>query len=248
VIVPVLPALTAASPYVDGRAAGTLDCRLEAYRTNADAVPEMNGDMVPEIVSTRAEYEQRILKPLYRAIEPHDPEHILQYDWLNARGVIARFDRSALEIRVMDTQECPQMDVGIAALVTDLAQWLYERRFIRAGSQTQLPTKMLAGILMQCVRDADRARIDEPEFLEIFGLTRRQCDAASLWSTIAERLDRENTRHARFWRAPVDFALSRGPLARRLLRAVGPRPDRTALHELYAALCAALAGGRPFNP
>ena len=39
-----------------------------------------------------------------------------------------------------------------------------------------------------------------------------------------------------------------GPLARRPLRAIGPRPDRAALHELYTALCNALASGTPFDP
>jgi hypothetical protein len=42
--------------------------------------------------------------------------------------------------------------------------------------------------------------------------------------------------------------LTRGPLARRLLRAVGPRPSRGALHELYTALADALQAGTPFDP
>ena len=248
VIVPILPALSAASPYVEGRATGILDQRMDAYRRNADAVPEMNGSIVPEIVFRRDDYERQILKPLYAAISPHDPRGVLQHEWLNARGVIPRFDRSALEIRVMDAQECPQMDVGYAAVVIDLSQSLCEREFSRAAAQRQLPTRMLADVFVRCVHEADGAKIDSPDFLELFGMKRGSCEAASLWAFIAERLERENTRYAAVWRAPLEFTLTRGPLARRLLRAVGPRPSHGALHELYSALCDALDAGRPFDP
>jgi gamma-glutamyl:cysteine ligase YbdK (ATP-grasp superfamily) len=248
VIAPILPAIAAASPFAEGRDQEALDHRMEVYRTNADAVPELNGDLVPDIVASRAEYERVVLQPLYRSIAPHDPDGVLQHEWLNARTVIARFDRQALEIRVMDTQECPAADVAFAALVFDLAQSLYERQFSLARVEGQLPNRDLAAILLRCINKADHARLDDPAFLQLFGVARRECTAGALWEAIAERLDRENARYVSLWRAPLEFALLRGPLARRLLRATGPRPNRAALHELYAALCDALAHGRQFDP
>ena len=247
VILPILPALAAASPYADGRASGILDERMEAYRRNADAVPELNGDIVPEIVMTRADYERQILAPMYRAIAPHDTERVLQHEWLNARGAIARFDRNALEIRVLDTQECPRVDVAFAALIMDLAWSLCEREF---GSVTerQLPTRMLAEIFTRCAYEADRARIQHPEYLQAFGMSRKDCDAGNLWAAIAERLEREHATHAGVWRTSLEYVLTRGPLARRLLRAIGPRPSHGALHELYTALADALEAGQPFDP
>jgi len=247
-IVPILPALAAASPYADGRAQDALDYRMEVYRTNADAVPSLNGDLVPEIVTTRAAYERNVLEPLYAAVAPHDPEGVLRHEWLNARGVIARFDRNALEIRVMDTQECPLADVALGALVSDLAHSLYEREFSVAKPENQLPNRILAPILRSCIAEADRARIDNTAFLQLFGVRRSECTAAVLWEAIAERLDRENARYTSLWRKPLEFILLRGSLARRLLRAVGPRPDRAALHELYTALCDALQAGKQFDP
>jgi gamma-glutamyl:cysteine ligase YbdK (ATP-grasp superfamily) len=247
-IVAILPALAAASPYADGRAPGPLDYRVEAYRTNAEAVPQINGDLVPDIVENRTDYERRVLQPMFQAIRSHDPDGILQHEWLNARGVIARFDRSALEISVIDTQECPSVDVAFAALVFDLAQSLYEREFARPTFETQLPNRTLAEILLKCVHDADRARIDSPEFLQLFGVARRECTAGALWENIAERLERESSTYARLWRNTMEFVVTRGPLSRRLLRAIGPRPSRAALHELYAALCDALESGKPFDP
>lgn len=248
IIVPILPALTAASPYTEGRASGRLDQRMEAYRRNAEAVPEMNGEIVPDIVASPDDYQRRILQPLYRAIAPHDPEGVLQYDWLNARGVIPRFERSALEIRVLDTQECPYMDMAYAALVMDLAQSLWEREFARVTPEAQLPTRVLAEVFLRCVAEAEKAQIESRELLQCFGLRRGACPAAALWEHIAERLDRENSPRTGVWRRALEFSLLRGPLARRLLRAVGPRPSHGALHELYAALCDALEHGDPFDP
>ena len=49
---------------------------------------------------------------MYRAIDPLDTEGILQEEWLNSRAAIARFDRGAIEIRCMDTQECPERGPG----------------------------------------------------------------------------------------------------------------------------------------
>jgi glutamate---cysteine ligase / carboxylate-amine ligase len=248
VIVPILPALAAASPYIEGSADGALDKRMDVYRRNADAVPELNGEIVPEIVSSRAEYEARILEPMYRAVRPHDPEGVLRHEWLNARGAIARFDRNAIEIRVLDSQECPQVDVAFAALVMDLAQWLCESAFYRPDPAAQLPTRTLSQIFVATTHEADRARISSEDYLALFGLGRRDAEAGVLWQHIAEKLDRANSPRASVWRPIAEYVLTRGPLARRLLRAVGPRPSRGALHELYSALANSLQAGKPFDP
>jgi hypothetical protein len=204
--------------------------------------------LIPDIVGSRAEYERRVLEPIYRAIAPHDPHGVLQHEWLNARGAIARFERDALEIRVPDAQDCPLIDVAIAALVCDFARSLYERQFARWNPERQLANRPLADILLRCVHEADRARIDNLDYLEALGIARRDYNAGALWEAIAERLDRENSTYAPLWRNSIEFVLTRGPLARRLLRAVGARPSRAVLHELYAAMCDALDAGRPFDP
>jgi len=248
VILPILPALAAASPYADGRATDWMDYRMEAYRHNADKVPDVNGEIVPEPAIGRDDYERRILQPMYRAIAPFDTDNVLQHEWLNGRGAIARFDRNALEIRVLDVQECPAVDVAIAALVIDFAADLCEGRFRRPTLDDQMGTRALARLFLACIHDGDRARIDDPDYLALLGLTQSRCTAGEAWWEIAERLDRTNSRYSSFWRAALEFNLSRGPLARRLLRAIGPRPDRAALHELYSALCDALQNGKPFDP
>ena len=42
--------------------------------------------VVPEPVTSRQEYHDVILRPIWQAIAPHDPDDLLQQEWLNSRG------------------------------------------------------------------------------------------------------------------------------------------------------------------
>ncbi|MBC7792496.1 MAG: glutamate--cysteine ligase, partial [Clostridia bacterium] len=115
-VLPLLSALSASSPFLDGRRGPALDQRLAVYRTNSKRIPSVCGRVVPEPVYTRADYEERLLSRIYADIAPLDQDGILQDEFLNARGAIARFGRGSIEIRVLDTQECPKADMAIIAL------------------------------------------------------------------------------------------------------------------------------------
>jgi len=236
---PILPALAASSPFVEGRAAGALDYRLQAYRHNADAVPQMTGLMVPEPMYSRSQYERELLQPLYQALEPHDPDGVLRHEWANARGAIARFDRNALEIRVVDIQECPAADIALAAAIIDLVWLLYQE-----GPADDVPTEELARILDACIRDAEQAAIDSPVYLEAIGA--KAGEAGAVWQQVLDRM--VDAPHRALWQPTVDFILSCGPLARRMLRAVGLRPSRADLAKLYSLLCECLERNRRFDP
>jgi carboxylate-amine ligase len=247
-VVPILPALAASSPYVEGEAAPNLDHRMEVYRGNAAAVPLVRGLVVPDTFSSRGQYERELLAPMYRAIAAHDPEGELQNEWLNGRGVIARFDRSALEVRVMDTQECPQMDAGLAALASDAIRWLYEGHAGALAAQQALSTERLSAIFLECVRDAERASIRDRDYLALLGVDRPECRAAELWQRLSEDMDARGTPHRAVWGSGLTFILSRGTLARRLIKAAGASPRIDTLREVYRALSDCLEQGRPFDP
>ena len=238
---PILPAIAASSPFQDGAAPGALDCRLEAYRTNAPAVPLMNGDLIPEPASSRAQYEREHLEPLYRALAPLDPEAVLRHEWVNARGAIARFDRNAIEIRVLDLQECPAADLALAAAIIDVVQLLY-----RENPEREIPSGTLATVLLACIRQGERARIDSSLYLQSLKMGSRPCEAGDVWRGLAERM--KDGAHRGLWRPVLDFILQRGPLSRRMLDAVGAQPSRDALAELYHRLCECLERNRMFRP
>ena len=53
-LLPLLPALAASSPLMEGEASGLLDTRMEVYRHNAGAFPAITGSVIPEPVSRQA--------------------------------------------------------------------------------------------------------------------------------------------------------------------------------------------------
>jgi glutamate---cysteine ligase / carboxylate-amine ligase len=209
-------------------------------------VPEVTGAVVPERADSRADYERSILAPMYRAIGKHDRCGTLCSEWLNARGAIARFDRSAIEIRVLDTQECPRMDVGLAALVIDLVQAIYEGRIGTPAMRT-LATAEIAAILSACIAEGDDAEIAHAAYLQGFGIRHPRLRARDLWDAIGERLAQTRAPRRALWQRPFEHIQTRGTLARRLLAAAGRTPTRAQLHRTYAALCEALDAGAAFD-
>lgn len=242
-LLPILPALAASSPVAEGQAREHMDFRMECYRLHPARVPSIIGALIPDSAASRAEYEATVISPLYRDIAPHDPAGVLRHEWLNNRGAIPRFDRNALEIRVIDIQECPQADLAIAALTSTAARAIYAGRWSPHAAQQAMATADLREILLACIRDADRAVIDNQRYLGLLGFPQGRCEAHELWRYL---LDACAADLSQVNRAPLDIILSCGPLARRILRALGADFGRAQLHDVYRELCDCLAEGRLF--
>lgn len=247
-LLPILPAIAASSPLADGRLTGFMDYRMQVYPEQSPAQPTIVGSLIPEVVRTRAEHESCVLAPMYKAIEALDPLQRLRHEWLNARGAIPRFDRHAIEIRVMDTQECPQADIALAALVIDLAHLLYQNAFASLQTQQDFSTERLSRILAACTRDAEQAVIDDARYLSILGYRGERCTAQALWQHLGERLQSHNAQHLGLWQTHLQLTLEQGPLARRIVRALGGGGSRAALYKVYARLVQTLADGKAFIP
>ncbi|MEW6219689.1 MAG: glutamate-cysteine ligase family protein [Thermodesulfobacteriota bacterium] len=242
-LLPLMPALAASSPFVEGRPAGRLDSRLGFYRENQRRIPAIIGQVVPEPVYSQAAYEAEILAATYRQIRPFDPAGLLQHEWLNSRGVIARFERSALEVRVLDIQECPLADVSIAVAIVAVLRALVAERWSDWASQAAMPTESLARLFHQAVDEADGLVIRDRDYLDLLGCTGTGAvTAAEVWGEmLALAVPPEP------YRGTVARMLRRGPLARRLLRAAGPEPSRAVLVDLYRELADCLAAGELFR-
>ncbi|HEY8609276.1 MAG TPA: glutamate-cysteine ligase family protein [Noviherbaspirillum sp.] len=242
-LLPVLPALAASSPVADSRVTGCADYRMQVYSDNANGIPSIAGMVVPETVSSRRAYEDCILAPMYRDIAPHDPDGVLREEWLNSRGAIARFSRNAIEIRVLDTQECVQADLAVAVACCAAVRMLYDKGAHALDRQQEMPTAALARILQDCIRDAEDAVIDDPRYLALLGYPANRCRAGDLWRQLAAPLAQAGP-----WSTPLQAILRHGTLSRRILRALGPEPGREAIDEVYRRLCDCLRQGAMFLP
>jgi glutamate---cysteine ligase / carboxylate-amine ligase len=243
-VLPILPALAASSPVVEGRATGVLDSRLDFYRRNAERIPSVTAAVVPEPVFTRQEYERCVLERIYADLAPHDPEGVLHHEWVNARGAIARFDRGSIEIRVLDVQECPSADLAIAAATIAVVRALVEGRLASEADQRRYPTEPLAELLRETGARGERAQVCDAGYLELLGAgALGPLPARDLWRHLIETtLAREPG--ADEWLPALSVLLEEGCLARRILRRLGEDPSRERQREVYAELCACLAQGR----
>ena len=242
VVLPLIPALSAASPLEQGRPSGWLDNRLKYYRDNQKAIPEISGLVVPEPVAGIEAYHQAILAPMYQAIAAYDPDEILADDWLNSRGAIARFERQTIEIRIIDLQECPAADLAIAEAVVALVQALYEETLASFAAQQKVATEALAAQLWQCARHGSQARIDCLPLLKLFGQT-GEMTGAECWQRLLDRGLDISPQAAEV----LERIIRRGSLAEAIVGTVGIDPSRSAILDCYRELSSCLAGNRLFE-
>ncbi|MEZ6016314.1 MAG: glutamate-cysteine ligase family protein [Planctomycetota bacterium] len=248
VALPLMPALAASSPVLDGRVTGVLDNRLDVYCTHQSRIPEAMGLVVPEVLRSRAEYEQRIFEPLRTAAARLDPDGLLKHEFLNARGAIARFQRGAIEIRVLDVQETPRADLAIALAVTAVVRALAEERWVPIARLHELSTESLAWELQRVYRDGDQARVEHAGLLAALGRS-GPLTAGDLWRQLVAELRGAPQADRGDWEElgpTVDEVLRRGPLARRLITALGEAPDARRIHAVWLRLADCLARGELF--
>lgn len=247
-LLPILPALSASSPFVEGKRAPNLDQRLSVYRNNAHRVPLVSGKVIPEAIESRADYEATILEPIYAALQPVDTEGALRYEWVNARGAIARFDRMAIEIRVLDTQECPRMDLAIARLVTRILETMCQDEVFVRENKKWTPER-LAVPLWQCVAQGNSAVIEDRDYLALWQTKEQRLSARDLWhhilsATLSQATNNEDSRLLEDAR----WLIENGTLAQRLVKELGDSPHRGELHSVYSRLADCLGKGDRFVP
>ena len=159
------------------------------------------------------DYHSNILGPIYQALKPHDPEGVLAYEWINARGAIARFDRQTIEIRLIDVQECPLADLAVTWAVVGAVQWLIDTDRSRSNA---IPSEQLKTVLQSTIREAENAVIEDVDYLRQLGVTETSATAREVWRYIVEQIADFNGPE----RDAMETILAHGTLASRMKRAM----------------------------
>lgn len=243
ILLPIIPGLSAASPIFEGKPTGFKDTRLEVYKTNQKEIPQMTGKVIPEKVFSKEGYYADIFGPINSAIKPHDVENILDHHFLNSRGAIARFDRNAIEIRIIDIQECPAADMAIAILVIESLKLLVSENLISLEAQKQWHEDDLFSIFNQVIKVAEDAPITNADYLKIFGFN-QPAQVKEIWSklygSLRKNISKKNQKN-------IEFLLENGSLATRILNSLGDDISEEHIEKIYTKLADCLASNRLFK-
>ena len=206
---------------------GSMDYRLDAYSPSARRTPSVAGEIIPDTVESRAEYEARILAPMYAEIAPHDPAGVLRHEWLNSRGAIRA-------VRPQRDRNPAGRRAGMpAGRCVDRRSRRHRRPMAVCGaarhrssiSRRWKPARWRACCARRSA-DAEAAVVDDAGYLRALGIRADRCSAGDVWRALLDACARDASLASTWWQPAIDVILRRGPLARRILRATGERPSR----------------------
>lgn len=244
ILLPLIPGLSASSPILEGKKTDFKDTRLEYYKTNQKEIPEMTGLVIPERVFSKVDYYATIFEPIKRAIRPYDTKKILDHHFLNSRGAIARFDRNAIEIRLVDIQESPKADIAICVLIIEVLKLLVDKKLGSLQQQKKWLKQDLFAILNPIIKDAETYTVSNMEYLELFQLE-DSTTVQNIWKYLYEIA--KPTIDVSHYEA-LDLILKEGTLATRILKAVNEDYSEKNIKKVYSKLASCLQENSLFIP
>jgi carboxylate-amine ligase len=230
---------------LEGKLTGLLDTRLKYYKENQKQIPTISGKIIPEPIFSQRNYERVIYEQIKQDIAPFDPTAILDPIWVNSRGAIARFDRGAIEIRVMDVQECPSADMAIQSLVIAAIQSLVNEVNVTYDEQIDASTEILSGIFDDTMVTGMPTEILSSEYLSFFGLS-DFTTAGAVWQHIFNTLAHTGTPPLSKWEPELSIIFNQGSLAERILKSMDGDFSEASIKETYHKLCGCLAQNKLF--
>ncbi len=232
---PYLPAIAASSPIYESKLGESVDNRMRFYAANQKEVPSITKDVVPEYISSLQEYRERIINRYSTDLATLGIGRLLLgKDWVNSRGAIIRFDRKAIEIRIMDEQECIKSDVALSCFIRSVL-----RGFLAEGTEL-LPHKTLVKDFNSILKNGLEAETANPA-----GKTARQI-CQNLLSLASRHASKDEKRYIPI----IQKRIERGNLSKIIRERVVLKAQRTTFFEavvdIYSALMKNLINNQPY--
>jgi len=124
-VIPYIPAISASSPVYESGLGEFADNRLHYYMTSQEKIPSIAEELVPEPIDSFDSYRSLTIHRYSKDLmDVGAPSCLIGKDWVNSRGATIRFDRRAIEIRVMDEQDCIKSDVALSSFARALLRGL----------------------------------------------------------------------------------------------------------------------------
>lgn len=246
-LLPLIPGLTASSPILNAKFTGYYDRRLYYYERNQSKIPILTGKVIPERIYSKHGYQKYIYDKIAEAILPFDTDNILKPIWLNSRGAIARFDRGAIEIRIIDLQECPKADMSVVALIVQLLKLLVEGQLVSFEKQKSFETSALQEIFHVVVKDGSKALVKKSAYLNALGFE-HSVNAGKIWQDLIGIVCEKFPEEMNPWRDSLIQMTSNGTLSERIVEALNGDYSRENLKSVYQKLADCLNQNQLFRP
>ena len=244
ILLPIIPALSASSPIFEGKNTAYKDARMLVYKTNQKEIPEMTGKVIPEQVFNRTDYFKQIFEPINKAIKPFDTENLLDHHFLNSRGAISRFDRGAIEIRVIDLQECPKADIAIAVLIIESLKLLVSEELVSLEDQKKWHENDLLSIFDEVIKNAEATEVSNEAYLDVFDFE-KPVQVKEIWKKL---YDLVKTNISANHRENIEFLLENGSLSTRILKKLNSDFSEKKITDVYRELGNCLQENELFKP
>jgi gamma-glutamyl:cysteine ligase YbdK (ATP-grasp superfamily) len=230
-----LPAVAASSPIYEGKVGEDTDNRLQFYKINQKEVASITADVIPEYISSFNQYKKDIIGKYSSNLAKLGANNtLLQKEWVNSRGVIFRFDRCAIEVRVLDEQECIKSDVALSCFIRAALKGLI------ASEAELLPHDLLVQDFNAVIKCGLNAKTLNPN-----GKTAQQV-CRHLIKLAIENADNDEKKY--LWL--VKRRIEEGNLSNIILEKIDRRSRKTSFHEaimdVYSRLIFCLLNNEPF--
>jgi carboxylate-amine ligase len=230
-----LPAISASSPIFEGTVGSNVDNRLYFYKMNQREIPSIAGDVIPDYVSSFDQYRREVIKGYSQDLaEAGAGKTILFKEWVNSRGVIFRFDRAAIEVRVMDEQECVKSDVALSCFIRATLRGLI------ANQVEPLPHQLLVRDFNQVMAKGLNAKVLHPN-----GETARQV-CQHLFSLALENAEEDEKKYLWIVKKRIESGNLSELIRERILKKAKKTDLREAILSVYSTLIRCLADNQPY--
>jgi carboxylate-amine ligase len=230
-----LPAITASSPIYEGKAGPDVDNRLRFYKVNQKEIPSVTAEVIPEYATSYSQYKHDVIVKYSEDLAKAGADKTLLWrEWVNSRGVIFRFDRSAIEIRVMDEQECIKSDVALSCFIRATLRGLIARK------TELLPHGLLVHDFNAVIKKGLSTEVSNPHCKTAKQVCQDYLDLASEWADADEK--------KYLW--IIKKRLESGNLSEIIRERVQRRAEKTDFYEaivnVYSTLIKCLSDNEPY--
>lgn len=240
VALPLFPAISASTPFSQGKPTGHRSFRLRCWLGEYDLHPERVGGFIPEAHFELADHDREVIGPIAQAIArsgaaaPDDPQAL---DW---RAATVQIDPDAIVTAAIDMQENPAADMAVLEFIIAILRALAQGRWVSSYLQRAWSTDDLMAILSGTIASGSDALITNRDYLLMFGLMKQeQLEARRLLQHLFVELYGELSENAR---AGITIILEHGELAGRLLAKAGKRPSADRIRAVMAELARCRTG------